>query len=160
MTSSRCIPSASSRATRSLAAVTANTIYDVASLTKPIVTTTAVMMLVQQRRLDLDAPVVRYLPEFAAAAKSDPDPTWRARVTIECCCCTIPACPRIRDFFKDAKGHDAILARVMAEPLVHEPGTQIEYSDLGFILLGEIVERLTGESLDEFAKETFSSRWE
>ena len=61
-------------------AVTANTIYDVASLTKPIVTTTSVMMLVQQKRLDLDAPVARYLPELAAAAKSDPDPSLaRAR---------------------------------------------------------------------------------
>ena len=64
------------------APVTASTIYDMASLTKVIVTTTSAMMLVQQKRLDLDAPVERYLPEFAAAAKSDPDPAWRARVTV------------------------------------------------------------------------------
>ncbi len=60
--------------------------------------------------------------------------------------------PDHRDFYKEAKGHDAVLARVLAEPLVREPGTKVEYSDLGFILLGEIVERLTGESLDTFAK--------
>ena len=54
--------------------------------------------------------------------------------------------PAHREFYKDAKGRDAILARVMAEPLVHEPGKQMEYSDLGFILLGEIIERLTGKS--------------
>ena len=59
--------------------------------------------------------------------------------------------PAHRDFYKEAKGHAAILARVLAEPLIREPGTQIEYSDLGFILLGEIIERLTGESLDAFA---------
>ena len=60
--------------------------------------------------------------------------------------------PAHRDFYKEAKGHDAVLAKVLAEPLVHEPGTQVEYSDLGFILLGEIIQRLTGETLEEFAK--------
>ena len=122
--------------------VTANTIYDLASLTKVIVTTTSAMMLVQQKRLDLDAPVERYLPEFSAAAKSDPNPSWRARITVRMLMLHDSGLPAHRDFYKDAKGHDAVLARVMAEPLVREPGTQVEYSDLGFILLGEIIERL------------------
>ena len=129
-----------------------DSMYDVASLTKPIVTTTAVMMLVQQGRLDLNRPVENYLPDFAAAAKSDPDPAWRARVTLRMLLLHDSGLPDHRDFYKQAKGHDAILARVLAEPLVREPGTQVEYSDLGFILLGEIVERLTGETLDTFAK--------
>jgi beta-glucosidase-like glycosyl hydrolase/CubicO group peptidase (beta-lactamase class C family) len=133
-------------------AVTAETIYDLASLTKPIVTTTAVMILTQQKRLDLDAPVSRYLPEFAAAAKSDPDPSWRARITVRMLLLHDSGLPAHRDFYKDAKGHDAILARVLAEPLVYEPGKQDEYSDLGFILLGEIIERITGHSLDQYAK--------
>ena len=132
--------------------VTANTIYDLASLTKVVVTTTSAMMLVQQKRLDLDAPVERYLPEFSAAAKSDPNPTWRARITVRMLMLHDSGLPAHRDFYKDAKGHEAVLARVMAEPLVHEPGTQVEYSDLGFILLGEIIERLTGETLAQFAK--------
>ncbi len=130
-----------------------DSMYDVASLTKPIVTTTAVMMLAQQGRLELNLPVARYLPDFAAAAKSDPDPAWRARVTVRMLLLHDSGLPAHRDFFKDAKGHDAVLARVLAEPLVREPGTQVEYSDLGFILLGEIVKRLTGESLDSFAKQ-------
>jgi beta-glucosidase-like glycosyl hydrolase/CubicO group peptidase (beta-lactamase class C family) len=130
-----------------------DSMYDVASLTKPIVTTTAVMMLAQQGRLELNLPVARYLPDFAAAAKSDPDPAWRARVTLRMLLLHDSGLPAHRDFFKDAKGHDAVLARVLAEPLVREPGTQVEYSDLGFILLGEIVKRLTGESLDVFAKQ-------
>jgi beta-N-acetylhexosaminidase len=128
-----------------------DSMYDVASLTKPIVTTTAVMMLVQQGRLELDRPVENWIPEFAAAAKSDPDPTWRARITLGMLLLHDSGLPNHRDFYKEAKGHDAILARVLAEPLIHEPGTQVEYSDLGFILLGEIVERLTGEPLDVFA---------
>lgn len=134
-------------------AVKADTIYDLASLTKGIVTTTAAMMLVQQKRLDLDAPVERYLPEWAAAAKSDPDPKWRARVTLHMLLVHDSGLPAHREFYKEAKGHDAILGGVMAEPLTHEPGTRVEYSDLGFILLGEIVERVTGTSLDAFAKQ-------
>src|SRR6185437_14500227 len=131
--------------------VTADSIYDIASLTKPIVTTTATMMLVQQQRLDLDAPVKNYIPDFAVPAKSDPDPAWRARVTVCMLLLHNSGLPAHRDFYKEAKGHAAVLARVLAEPLLRQPGTQIEYSDLGFILLGEIIERLTGESLSAFA---------
>jgi beta-N-acetylhexosaminidase len=137
--------------------VKADTIYDLASLTKPIVTTTSVMILAQQKRLDLDAPLYRLLPEWSAAAKNDPNPAWRARVTPRMLLLHDSGLPAHREFYRDAKGHDAILARVFGEPLVHEPGKQIEYSDLGFILLGEIVERLTGNSLAEFArKEIFA----
>ncbi|MGA9887687.1 MAG: serine hydrolase, partial [Candidatus Acidiferrales bacterium] len=134
------------------ARVAASTIYDMASLTKVIVTITSAMMLVQQKRLDLDAPVSRYLPEFLAAAKSDPNPTWRARITVRMLMLHDSGLPAHRDFYKEAKGYDAVLAKVLAEPLVHEPGTQVEYSDLGFIMLGEIIQRLTGETLEEFAK--------
>jgi beta-N-acetylhexosaminidase len=139
------------------ATVRADTLYDLASLTKPIVTTTCVMILVQQKRLDLDAPLSRLLPEWSIAAQNDPNPAWRARVTPRMLLLHDSGLPAHRDFYKNARGHDGVLALVMAEPLVHEPGKQIEYSDLGFILLGEIVQRLTGESLAEFArKEIFS----
>jgi beta-N-acetylhexosaminidase len=132
--------------------VTEKTIYDMASLTKVVVTTPSAMMLAQQKRLDLDAPVERYLPEFSAAAKTDSNASWRARITVRMLLLHDSGLPAHRDFYKDAKGHDAVLAKVLAEPLVHEPGTQVEYSDLGFILLGEIIERLTGETLEQFAK--------
>jgi beta-glucosidase-like glycosyl hydrolase/CubicO group peptidase (beta-lactamase class C family) len=137
-------------------AVTAGTIYDVASLTKPIVTTTAIMGLVQRGDLDLNSPVVRFLPEWAKAAKSDPDPAWRAKVTVRMLLLHDSGLPAHRDFYKDAKGRDAVWAQALAEPLVHEPGKQIEYSDIGFILLGEISERLTGDRLDETARDIFS----
>lgn len=134
-------------------AVTESTIYDLASLTKPVVASTAAMILFQQKRLDLDAPVARYLPEFPAAAKSDPDPGWRAHVSVRMLLLHDSGLPAHREFYKEAKGHNAILARVMAEPLLHEPGKQVEYSDLGFILLGEIIERVTGQPFDAFAKQ-------
>jgi CubicO group peptidase (beta-lactamase class C family) len=107
------------------AAVTADTIYDLASLTKPMVTTTAIMLLAQEHRIDITLPISRYLPEWTLASAADPNPSWR--------------------------GKGAILKLVFAEPPVREPGTQVEYSDVSFILLGEIVERLTGIDLDAFA---------
>jgi beta-N-acetylhexosaminidase len=133
--------------------VTADTIYDLASVTKAMVTTTSTMILVQQKRLDLGAPVTRYLPEFSAGAKSDPDPGWRARVTVRMLLLHDSGLPAHREFYKEVKGRDAILERVLAEPLVHEPGKQVEYSDLGFILLGEIIERVTGKSLEHYARQ-------
>ena len=129
-------------------AVNADAIYDIASLTKVVGTTTSLMMLVQEKRLDLAMPVERLLPEWAAGAKSDPDPSWRSRVTAQMLMLHDAGLPAHRDFYNEAPGRDAVLARVMAEPLVREPGKQVEYSDLSFILLGEIVQRVTGESLD------------
>lgn len=134
------------------ARVTADTIYDVASLTKVIVTTTAVMMLAEAKQIDLNAAVARYLPEFSCAAKFDPDASWRERITIRMLLLQTAGLAAHRDFYKQAKGKRSVVAHVMAEPLVHEPGNEIEYSDLSFILLGAIVEALTGESLRAFAQ--------
>jgi beta-N-acetylhexosaminidase len=132
--------------------VTTDTIYDVASLTKPMVTTTALMMLFEQSQVDLDAPVAQYLPPFGCAAKSDPDARWRERVTVRMLLLHSAGLAAHRDFYKQAKGTRFIVERAIAEPLVREPGAQIEYSDLGFMLLGKIVETLSGESLEGFAR--------
>ncbi len=134
-------------------AVTAETIYDVASLTKPIVTTTAIMMLSQERRIDISLPISRYLPEWTQAAAADPNPSWRAKATVRGLLLHISGLPAHRHFYKEVDGKSAVLKRVIAEPLVSEPGMHLEYSDLGFILLGEIVERLTGFDLDAVAKD-------
>ena len=138
---------------KSSPAVTAETIYDVASLTKPIVTTTAIMMLAQERRIDINLPVSRSLPEWTQAAAADPNPSWRAKATVRDLLLHISGLPAHRHFYKEVDGKSAVLKRVIAEPLVSEPGTHLEYSDLGFILLGEIVERLTGLDLDAVAKD-------
>ena len=129
------------------------TIYDVASLTKPIVTTSAIMMLVAQGRVDLDAPVSRYLPDWVKGPGASGNSDWRKKVTVRELLLHTSGLPAHREFYKSAKGKNAILEHVHAEPLVAEPGTKVEYSDLGFMLLGEIVERLTGETLDQFARE-------
>ncbi len=129
--------------------VTSDTIYDVASLTKAVVTTTAVMMLAAANHLDIDAPIERYLPEWAKG----PNPEWRAKATVRDLLLHTSGLPAHREYFRDAKGRTAVLARVFAEPLAAEPGTKVEYSDLGFMLLGEIIERLTGTKLDAFAQQ-------
>jgi CubicO group peptidase (beta-lactamase class C family) len=134
------------------ARVKADTIYDVASLTKVIVTATAIMMLAEHGQLDLDATVARYLPEFARRAQSDPDSAWRARITLRMLLLHDAGLAAHRNFYEQAKDKRGVVKRVIAEPVVREPGTQVEYSDLGFILLDRIVETLTGESLDAFAR--------
>ena len=131
------------------AAVKVDTIYDAASLTKPIVTATAIMMLVANKQIDLDAPISRYLPGWGAG----PNPDWRHRVTVRELLLHTSGLPAHREFFKSAKNAAEVRKQLFAEQLAASPGTKIEYSDLGFILLGEIIERLTGKSLDQFASE-------
>lgn len=135
------------------AKVNADTMYDMASVTKVVVTTTAAEMLWQQKRLDLDAPVSRYLPKFGEAAKSDPDPAWRSRIKVRNLMLHDAGLPATVQFFKQTKGYNAIVERAETEPLIYEPGTRVVYSDLSIILLGEIVHRLTGQTLDVFAKQ-------
>ena len=140
-------------ARRQSAAGEANTIYDMASLTKVIVTTTSAMMLVQQKA-----------PRSGCAGGALPAGIFgggeiRSRSNVaRPGNCTHAAASRFRTagaprFLQRSKGLRCVLAKVLAEPLVHEPGTQVEYSDLGFIMLGEIIQRLTGETLEQFAKE-------
>jgi beta-N-acetylhexosaminidase len=133
--------------------VKADTMYDMASVTKVIVTTTSAEILWEQNRLDLDAPVSRYLPEFPGAAQLDPDPAWRSRITVRNLMLHDAGLPATVQFFKESSGYDTIVARALATPLEYEPGTRVVYSDLSIILLGEIVHRLTGQTLDVFAKQ-------
>jgi len=130
-------------------AVTPATIYDAASLTKSVVTTTLVAMQVEAGQIDLDATVAHYIPEWA----SGPNPDWRSRVTIRHLLTHTSGLPAHEDFYKTVKNSREMIARICAEPLAYEPGTQSVYSDLGFILLGEILQRVTGRALDQLAHE-------
>jgi len=124
------------------------TIYDVASLTKPIVTTSAVMLLAAEGLLDIRAPISRYLSDWGKG----PNGELREKATVRDLLLHTSGLPAHREFYKTAKNTPDVLKRVCAEPLTAEPGARIEYSDLGFMLLGEIVERLTGKGLDQFAR--------
>lgn len=123
--------------------VVADTIYDLASLTKVVVTTTIALILVDEGALDLARPVSTFLPDFRGAA--------RERVTIEHLLTHSSGLPGWAPLFKDLRGKAAFVERIQAMDLVYEPGTRSLYSDLGFILMGGVLERVAGEDLDVFA---------
>jgi CubicO group peptidase (beta-lactamase class C family) len=126
---------------RSAAVDPDSTLWDLASLTKVIATTTALMLLVERGRVDLDAPVRRYLPEFATA-----DVTVRHLLThTSGLRGTLP-------LYRDARDSTEALRMVLTEAPLAPPGTRMVYSDLNAILLGEIVRRAGwGGPLDAFA---------
>jgi CubicO group peptidase (beta-lactamase class C family) len=120
--------------------VTPETIYDLASLTKVIGLTTVCMLLVDEGRLDLDAAVQRYLPEFAGPNKD--------RVTIRHLLTHSSGLPAWRPLWREAHDRESALALVDTTPLDTIPGTRFVYSDLGAITLMQVVERITGERID------------
>lgn len=126
-------------------AVEPATIYDVASLTKVVVTTTMAMILVDQGRLDLEAPVSAFLPAFRGGAKD--------KVTVSQLLTHSAGLDWWAPLYKDTKGQEAFVKRIVAMDLAYEPGTKSVYSDLGLILLGEILQRISGQDIESFAKE-------
>jgi CubicO group peptidase (beta-lactamase class C family)/beta-glucosidase-like glycosyl hydrolase len=133
-----------------------DTMYDIASLTKVVSTTTLVAKLVEGDfpvRLDLDAPVERYLPEWA----SGPQPEWRHRVTVRHLMTHTSGLPPFKEYWRTSKSKQDTLEKIFVEPLDYEPGTKEVYSDLGIILMAEIIERLTGKPVDVLARENLFS---
>ena len=120
-----------------------DTIYDLASLTKVIVTTTMAMVLVDEGKLDLGKPVSAFLPRFSGGPKD--------RVTVWHLLTHSSGLDWWAPLHEEAEGKEAYLARIQAMDLVYEPGSKSLYSDLGLILLGEVLERVAGEGLDTFA---------
>jgi CubicO group peptidase (beta-lactamase class C family) len=121
--------------------VTTRTAYDLASLTKVVGLTTAAMMLVDVGKLDLDAPVTRYVPAFAAGGDS---------VTVRHLLTHSSGLAAWRPFFQRVHSRAEMFALVNAEPLEAAPGARMAYSDLGAMLLTEVVEHVTGKRLDRF----------
>ena len=133
------------------AAVDTRTMYDIASLTKVVATTTLVAKLAEGDfpvPLDLDARVARYLPEWT----SGPQPEWRQRATVRHLLTHTSGLPAFKEYWRTSKNKQDTLTKIFREPLEYEPGTREIYSDLGIILLAEIVERLTGRTLDDLTK--------
>jgi beta-glucosidase-like glycosyl hydrolase/CubicO group peptidase (beta-lactamase class C family) len=128
-------------------AVNVDTIYDAASLTKPVVTATLVAMQVEAGRIGLDLPVARYIPEW----NDGPNPEWRKTVTVRNLLTHSSGLPAHKDYFLSLHSKREYIAAICREPLEYAPGTKTIYSDLGFILLGEILERSTGKRVDQLA---------
>lgn len=122
-------------------AVSDSSIYDLASLTKVVATTTAAMLLVDEGRLDLDAPVAHYLPEWQAGQGKE-------RVTVRHLLAHSSGLTAGYPLWRELRGKEAFVRRIAALGLEVPPGARTVYSDFGVILLGAIIERLTGEGLD------------
>lgn len=127
--------------------MTLDTVFDVASLTKPVATATSVMILVERGLVALRDPVVKYLPEFA------PEGGDREKVTVEQLLTHRAGLPPDDPIELYTGTRPEIFARKYREPLEAPPGTRFRYSDVGYEVLGELVRRVSGEPLDRFAGE-------
>ncbi|MEW6296572.1 MAG: serine hydrolase [Thermodesulfobacteriota bacterium] len=141
--------------------LTEEMIYDVASLTKPLATTVAVMVLVKEKKLRLDDRVTRFFPNFAVHGKTP--------VTFRQLLSHSSGLPAIRPYYreiaeketKDGKvgflgtrsAREYVYTQLQREKLDAPPGRQVIYSDLGFMLLGAVVEEISGMGLDQYCRE-------
>lgn len=123
--------------------MTVDTMFDLASLTKPIATATSVMVLIDQGKVSLDDPVIKHLPEFESHDKQD--------VTIRHL--LLHTSGLIPDnAMSEYRGTRTDTVRNwMNQELLSPPGTRFRYSDVGFLVLGELIERVSDMPLDEFA---------
>jgi CubicO group peptidase (beta-lactamase class C family) len=124
-------------------AATADTIYDAASVTKVMATTPAMLLLIERGKVDLDQPVMTYLPEFKDSG--------REKITVRLLLTHhsgLPAGLSRRDF----NGYTGAIEQAVTERPTVTPGTSFRYSDANFILLGELVRRVSGRSLADFTQ--------
>jgi uncharacterized protein YbbC (DUF1343 family)/CubicO group peptidase (beta-lactamase class C family) len=122
--------------------MTLDTIFDVASLTKVVATTTAVMQLVEEGKVRVNDPVAKYIPEFAENAKED--------ITVRNLLTHFSGLREDFDLDPPWEGRDAGLRLAFAEKPVYPPGSRFLYSDTNFITLAALVERVTGTTLDQY----------
>jgi SSS family transporter len=129
-------------------AMTTDTIFDMASLSKCLVTATAVMQLVEAGKVNVDAPVARYLPRFAANGKGAV--TVRELLTHYS---GLPPDVDLKDAWGLKKANKAEgIRRAMESPLTSVPGTHFVYSDINYIALAALVEKVSGEKLQNYAQ--------
>ena len=124
--------------------ITDDTIFDLASLTKVVATTTSVMQLVEQGRIRLRDPVAQFIPEFAAHGKNP--------ITILHLLTHTSGLPPDLPLEVEFSGADEAIRRAGDLTPESQPGERFVYSDINFFLLGDIVRRVSGERLDRFAK--------
>ncbi|MGH3264455.1 MAG: serine hydrolase domain-containing protein, partial [Trebonia sp.] len=120
--------------------MTTGTLFDLASLTKVVATTTAVLALAGRGHLGLDDQAARYLPGFTALRDGP--------VSIRQLLAHTSGLPDTRKFYQWCSSREELLRDLFATPLEAPPGARVSYSDLGFLALGEIVATVAGEPLD------------
>jgi serine-type D-Ala-D-Ala carboxypeptidase len=130
-------------------AVTCGTLFDLASVTKVVATTAMAMILYERGLLDMDAPLAAVVPEFLSDAERD---ARRSEVTIRMILAHSSGLPAYARLFLKAQTRAELLQTAFTMPLLADPGTRAEYSDIGFILVGIALERLADEPLDSFCR--------
>ncbi|MDH4128150.1 MAG: beta-lactamase family protein [Spirochaetota bacterium] len=125
--------------------LTLNSIFDVASMTKPMVTALLVMILLEQGKLNLSDCVSSYFPEFNNNEKKD--------ITIKHLLTHSSGLPAWANLYENMKSKDDAINKLLTLPLEYYPGSQMIYSCMGFILLKLIIEKITSTSIDKLAKE-------
>ncbi|MFN2516260.1 MAG: serine hydrolase domain-containing protein, partial [Pyrinomonadaceae bacterium] len=125
-------------------AMTTDTIFDLASLTKVVATATSIMMLVERGKVRLSDPLSNYIPEIKGEG--------RERITIELLLTHRAGYAPDFDLKERWTGYDEAIKRLVREPLRNPAGAKFVYSDIGYIALGEVVHRASGLTLDEFAR--------
>jgi CubicO group peptidase (beta-lactamase class C family) len=131
--------------------VTAATIFDLASVSKGVATTSMAMILYERGLLDLEAPVIALAPEFGGNSRSRVDPR-RKEVTIHMLLAHSSGLPAYEKLFQQASHKEDLLSLAFATDLTADPRSRAEYSDIGFIILGALLERIADESLDRFCQ--------
>lgn len=126
--------------------VTVDSVFDLASLTKVVATTSMAAILYERGLLDLEAPLAGVLPEVAGGDER------RREITFHVLLAHSSGLPAYEKLYLRVASRDEFLREVVSAPLKHAPGTQAEYSDIGFILLGLALERIAEESLDRFCQ--------
>ncbi len=129
------------------------TIYDLASLTKVVGTTSLIIALVQKGKLSLDDKVAIRVPDFAPASLDKKILASRNRVTIRHLLLHTSGLPSWKPLYRSCKSYPELLRAILSTRLEAEPGSRYRYSDLGFILLGEIAARAGGKALARLEKE-------
>ena len=125
--------------------VNINTIYDLASVTKVVATTTATMICYDRKLFSLDDKVVKYIPEFGVNGKEN--------ITIKNLLLHNSGLVAWKKFYERNLTADEVLKEIYAAELEYKTGEKMVYSDLGIITLGKIIEKVTGKSLDVFCKD-------
>src|ERR1051325_11166623 len=125
-------------------AMTLDTIFDLASLTKVVATTTSIMILVEQGKVRLSDSVVQFIPEMKGEG--------RDAITIEQLMTHVSGFAPDFDLRERWTGYDEAIKHLYREPLRTPPGARFVYSDINYIALGEVVHRVSGGMLDEFAR--------
>jgi CubicO group peptidase (beta-lactamase class C family) len=121
-------------------------IFDLASVTKAVATTTAILLLVERGKIGLDSEIDAYLGGFAGA-------DWKKSITVEHLLTHTSGLPAWNDFYTRHETRESVVEEIFTKVVpVAMPGTAFQYSDIGFMILGQIIETVSGKKLDAFTK--------